>query len=468
MTLRAGKGRRGGDLREVQTGPPTWATGRRRALAWVLVGAIALTGCRLPAAPVVEPTPPALQPGAPAEPALATAEPVAATAEPAAATAEPAAATAGPVATTAEPAPATARPVATYPPLRELAGRHGLLIGAAVAPEPLRRETRYAEVLAREFNLVTTENALKFGPVHPARDRYAFDDADAIVAFATAHGMQVRGHTLVWHEQVPPWIEQAAADGTFDQAAWEEVLREHILTVVGRYRGRIQIWDVVNEAIGQGGPHGLRRTLWLDGVGEDYIDKAFRWAHEADPDALLFYNDYGAEDMGPKSRNVYELVAGMVERGVPIHGVGLQMHLRLGGAPDSDAVRQNIERLGELGLEVHITELDVRLPAGAQATLLARQAALYGDLLEVCLQAKACTAFIMWGFTDAHSWVPHFFPGEGDALIFDTSYAPKPAYETLRDRLMLFPPTSRRFCVPDDQGGRCPGECAGANPVPNG
>jgi endo-1,4-beta-xylanase len=144
--------------------------------------------------------------------------------------------------------------------------------------------------------------------------------------------------------------------------------------------------------------------------------------------------------MGPKSRSVYELVAGMVERGVPIHGVGLQMHVKLGAAPDVGAVLRNMQRLGDLGLQVHVTELDVRVPAGAQAPLLERQATVYADLLGVCLQVEACTAFTLWGFTDAHSWIPDFFPGEGDALIFDAGYVPKPSYYTLQQVLSRHPP----------------------------
>jgi endo-1,4-beta-xylanase len=391
----------------------------RQALASTLLIAMVTASCLSPSASV----PAGATPAAPAE-----------VRQPASPTQKPATAAAAPTDPAPEPTPVI------LPPLRDLAEQQGLLIGAAVSAGPLRGEPVYGQVLGREFNLVTTENALKFGPVHPSRDRYDFRDADAIVAFAEAHGMQVRGHTLVWHEQVPAWIESAAGSDAFDEAEWEAVLEDHIKAVVGRYRGRIQIWDVVNEAIGGGGAEPLRRTLWLDGVGADYIDKAFRWAHEADPDALLFYNDYGAEDMGPKSRSVYELVAGMVERGVPIHGVGLQMHVKLGAAPDVAAVLRNMQRLGDLGLQVHVTELDVRVPAGAQAPLLERQATVYADLLGVCLQVDACTAFILWGFTDAHSWIPDFFAGEGDALIFDTGYVPKPAYHALQQVLSGHPP----------------------------
>lgn len=345
--------------------------------------------------------------------------------------------------------------VPTEPPLRALATAQGVAIGAAVNPVPLRCTETYGHVLGREFNILTTENALKFGPVHPEPDRYDFADADAIVDFAGAHAMQVRGHALVWHQAVPAWIETA----TFDQPAWEAVLQEHITTVVGRYKGRVQVWDVVNEAIGESGTGELRQTLWLAGVGPDYIDKAFRWAHEADPDALLFYNDYGAEGMGGKSQQVYDLVAGMVERGVPIHGVGLQMHLAFGVVPDLEDVRANMERLGALGLQVHITELDVRLPADPWSGLYERQVEIYRDLMDVCLSVDACTAYVMWGFTDRYSWIPAFYPGMGEALIFDADYRPKLAYEALWE--VLAPVDSRgpsdppRALGPADFGAEC-------------
>jgi endo-1,4-beta-xylanase len=319
----------------------------------------------------------------------------------------------------------------TDPPLRELAAARGLYVGAAVSPRPLRCEDAYGQVLGHELNALTTENALKFGPVHPEPERYSFEDADLIVDFAEEHDMLVRGHTLVWHNAVPEWISTAE----FTPEVWNDVLHDHIATVVGRYQGRVHVWDVVNEAIGDGGPGDLRDTLWVRGVGPDYIDKAFRWAHEADPDALLFYNDYGAEGMGGKSQQVYDLVAGMLERGVPIHGVGLQMHLTLGEIPDPDQVRANIERLGALGLQVHITEMDLRLPTDPSPRLYERQAEVYRELSTVCLEAENCTAFVMWGFTDRYSWIPQFFPGMGEGLIFDDRYRRKPAYEALREAL---------------------------------
>jgi len=178
----------------------------------------------------------------------------------------------------------------TSPPalsLRTFAQAHGLQIGAAVAARPLQSEALYAQTLAREFSVVTPEDAMKFGPLYPDRDRYDFSDADTIVDFAEAHGMQVRGHTLVWHGQLPCWLTEE----NWRRNELSEILRQHIMTVVGHYRGRVVVWDVVNEAIADDGS--LRDTIWLQKIGPEYIEMAFRWAHEADSGTRLFYNDYG-------------------------------------------------------------------------------------------------------------------------------------------------------------------------------
>jgi endo-1,4-beta-xylanase len=315
----------------------------------------------------------------------------------------------------------------TQIPLRELAKEHGLQIGAAASANSLRNDPLYGEVLAHEFNLLTTENELKFGPVHPQPDTYSFADADTIIDFAQKHGMAVRGHVLVWHQQTPAWLDA----GVWTESTLTQILQEHIQTVVGRYQGRIQYWDVVNEAIDDTGE--MRETLWYRLLGQDYLDLAFQWTHESDPQAQLFYNDYNTEGMNTKSDRVYTLVKGMLERDVPIHGVGLQMHIPVDKVPAG--LQANIQRLADLGLEVHITELDVRIPGELTLEKLNRQAETYRQVLEACLAVEKCTAFITWGFTDRYSWVPGFFAGWGSALLFDSHYRPKPAYEALMEAL---------------------------------
>lgn len=315
------------------------------------------------------------------------------------------------------------------PSLRSLAQARGLAIGAAVAAGPLRGEQAYADALSHEFNILTTENAMKFEPIHPQRDLYNFGDADAIVEFAQMHDMLVHGHTLVWHQQQPSWIN--AGEWTRDELM--EVLREHIMTVVGRYKGRVAVWDVVNEGLADSG--NLRQTIWYRVIGPDYIDLAFQWAHEADPDALLIYNDYGVRDINRKSDGMYELVKGMVERGVPIHGVGFQMHLSAGSIAREKSTLENMQRFADLGLDVHITELDARIQGDPTTSNLTSQAKTYREVMQACLAADNCAAFIMWGFTDRHSWIPAWKPGFGHALIFDDLYQPKPAYNALQEAL---------------------------------
>jgi endo-1,4-beta-xylanase len=334
-----------------------------------------------------------------------------------------------PPTTTSTPTP-TATPTFMHPlPLRHFAQVRGIQIGAAVAVEPLQSEALYAETLGREFSMLTPENVMKFGPLRPSRDHYGFDKADAIVDFAEKHAMQVRGHVLVWHQQLPSWL----TEGNWTPGELTEILREHITTVVGRYRGRIVAWDVVNEAVAENGS--LVDTIWSRGIGSQYIDMAFRWAHEADPDALLFYNDYNAEGLCDKSDAIYELVQDLVQRGVPIHGVGLQMHVSVDWYPEWQDVVTNMDRLSALGLDVHITEMDVRIKDPATEEELAKQARVYRDMLRACLSAQNCKALALWGFTDRHSWIPHFIEGWDAALIFDESYRPKPAYYALLDEL---------------------------------
>ena len=314
--------------------------------------------------------------------------------------------------------------------LRSLAKARGRLIGAAVAVGPLRSEALYGQTLGREFSMLTPENAMKFGPLHPEPDHYNFRDADDIVAFAKANAMQVRAQPLVWHVELPRWL----TEGSFSRDALISILRQHIRTVAGRYRGQVDSWDAVNEAVDEDGS--LRDTIWLKRIGPDYLDLAFRWAHETDPDARLFYNDFGGEGLGRKSDAIYALVQGLQKRGVPIHGVGLQLHVSLDSLPPLRDVAANMNRLAALGLEVHITELDVRIKGPATEEKLAAQARIYRDLLGVCLSAQNCKAFMLWGFTDRHSWIPQFFSGSGAALIFDESYRLKPAYHALVDVLM--------------------------------
>ena len=321
--------------------------------------------------------------------------------------------------------------VAPAPLLRSLAATRGFRIGTAVSYEYLRADSTYRDLVAREFNLLTTENDLKFGPVHPELERYDFEAGDALIEYAKDNDMAVRGHTLVWDWQNPSWL----MEGNYSRDELINSLREHIYTVVGRYQGQISAWDVVNEALDPQG--NLQDTFWLRGIGPDYIALAFQWTHEADPEAKLFYNDQAAEAMNAKSEAVYRLVRDLRDSGIPIDGVGLQMHVALNAVPPPGEVATNMARLGELGLEVAITEMDVRLGPEITPEKLQRQADIYRELLSVCLQAENCNTLVVWGATDAYSWLPELTGMPDAGVLFDLQYQPKPALKALVETLEL-------------------------------
>lgn len=312
------------------------------------------------------------------------------------------------------------------PALRALAAPRQLLVGAAVTDEPLRDDPRYARTLAREYNAATPENAMKWDTIHPEQDRYDFKPADAIVRFARAHDMAVRGHTLVWYRQVPSWV----TDRSWTRPELEQVLHDHIRRVVGHYRGQVSQWDVVNEAVDSEG--NLRDSVWMRVIGPEYIDLAFTWAHEADPEAKLYYNDYDLEFPGPKARAVNTLVRGLQARDVPIDGVGIQAHELTVRRPSRTEMESALQDYADLGLDVAITELDVGIYLPSSAKKLGEQADVYADALDACLAVSRCRTFVTWGFTDKYSWIPSEIPGFGDALPFDAEYEPKPAVTALR------------------------------------
>jgi endo-1,4-beta-xylanase len=325
--------------------------------------------------------------------------------------------------------------VAEAQTLRDAADARGLRIGAAVNMSPFRNEAAYTQTLGREFNMLVAENAMKFDAMHPAQNTYNFTDADALVAYAEANNMTVRGHTLVWHSQIPGWL----TGGNFTRDQVIAIMRDHIMTVVGRYRGRILAWDVVNEAVSDNNGQMRTDSFWHQRIGPEYIAMAFQFAREADPNAILYYNDYSAEGSGAKSDAVFNLVSGLVSQGVPIDGVGWQMH-QINPFRIQQAHRTNAQRLGSLGLEVSITEMDVRISLPTTAQELSEQALAYRDLVEFCLAQPNVKTLVTWGFTDKYSWIPGFFSGFGDALIFDMNYQPKPAYTSMLSALGAPPP----------------------------
>ncbi|MFI7449098.1 endo-1,4-beta-xylanase [Nonomuraea sp. NPDC049714] len=312
--------------------------------------------------------------------------------------------------------------------LRDLARKLHISIGSAVDVAALRAEPDYQARLNREFDHITAENAMKWESVEPERGVYAWEDADEVVRNARRHGQQVRGHTLVWHNQLPAWLTGGVEDGTIDATELRKILRDHVTTQVRRYKGKIRAWDVVNEALNEDGT--MRQSIWLTHLGPGYIADAFRWARRADPRAKLYLNDYNVEWNAPKIEGTLNLIKELRAQRVPIDGMGFQGHLGIQYDYPGDWANV-MRRFADLGLEIAVTELDVRMVLPVTPEKLATQAEYYGRALSDCLSVRACREFTVWGFTDRHSWVPGWFDGEGSACLLDENLAPKPAYDTL-------------------------------------
>ncbi|MFG3497419.1 endo-1,4-beta-xylanase [Streptomyces sp. NPDC047886] len=320
---------------------------------------------------------------------------------------------------------ASAAAAAADPVLRDLAAAKGVYYGTAVTASQLTGT--YAAVTAGQFDSITPGNEMKWGSVEPVRGDFRWSGADAVVDFAERHGQKVRGHTLVWHSQLPGWVE----NGTWTADALRTVVNDHIATEAGRYKGRIDHWDVVNEAFNEDGTR--RQSVFQRVLGDGYIADAFRAARAADPAAKLYLNDYNVEGINAKSDGMYNLVRSLKAQGVPIDGVGLQAHLIVGQVPST--LRANIQRFADLGVDVAITELDIRMPLPATDAKLSRQKADYKAVTEACLAVARCAGVTVWGFTDSDSWIPDFFPGEGAATPYDENYQPKPAYYGIAEAL---------------------------------
>ncbi|KAB1914161.1 endo-1,4-beta-xylanase [Micromonospora sp. AMSO31t] len=347
--------------------------------------------------------------------------------------------------------------------LRNLALRHGLAIGTAVDMAALDdpADPRYRQLAASEFSTVTAENVMKWESLEPTRGTYNWAPADRLLAFAKQNNQRVRGHVLVWHNQLPGWLTAGVADGSISDTELRDILRRHITAVVTHFKGRIWQWDVVNEAVSD--PWDTPSTLhykgfWAQHLGPGYIADAFRWARAADPHALLFYNDYNIEAFGSrdpandKTQFVYDMAKSLLAQRVPIDGIGSQGHLGTQyGNFDTLQVAEALRRFAGLGLATAFTEVDVRsqLTEGVQAgdsneinPRLQASAANFSVLLQACLAERRCLSFTVWGFTDKHSWVPGWFsdPPEGLATIYDENYQPKRAYQLMKADLIYSGP----------------------------
>jgi endo-1,4-beta-xylanase len=340
--------------------------------------------------------------------------------------------------------------------LRALGAQVQLRIGTAAIPNDLSDPT-LSQITSEQFSVLTPGNEMKWQVVEPTQGNFNWTGADNLVNFAEEHRERVRGHTLVWHNQLPNWLTQGVTNGTISDSQLRDLLHQHITTEVSRYRGRIWQWDVLNEMLTDSNPSQINpNDFWISHLGPGIIADAFRWAHAADPDALLCYNDYniaGEDGSNAKFDAAFTMVENLRTQKVPIDGVGDQGHLDLQFGFNPILMTQDLQSYASLGLKVAITEADVRTfvettdsdqtpivsPTDPTPSHTANPAGAdwYIGMLQSCLAVKACISFTVWGFADAESWIPGTFKGEGDADLYDVNLNPKPQYTALQQTLSL-------------------------------
>jgi endo-1,4-beta-xylanase len=314
-------------------------------------------------------------------------------------------------------------------------------VGVAVSPQALQGAE--GELILKHFSSMTPENAMKMGPIHPEENRYYWDDADNIIDFAQKHNLKVRGHALCWHEQTPAWMFIDAKGDTVSKAILLQRLKDHITTVVSRYRGKVYAWDVVNEAIADDPKQLLRKSPWYRICGEDFIIKAFEYAHAADPAAQLFYNDYNTERPEKRDR-IYTLLKKIVDANVPIHGVGLQGHWSI-FEPTETELRSTLDKFSSLKLKVQITELDISIYKWEKfqrdkrqgesdvftSELESKQLEQYKMVFKIFREYKnVITGVTFWNISDKYTWLD-YYPVNGRKnypLLFGVDLKPKRAY----------------------------------------
>ena len=351
--------------------------------------------------------------------------------------------------TTAGLALTSAPALAQETSLGALAAARGILFGLMVTREHVEASPKLVDIVASQSRIIVPGNELKWSRVQPGRDKFDFANADFLMEFAANHKLRTRGHTLLWHEALPDWV-----DGSLHAPQMTALLWNHIHTVAGRYSGRMHSWDVVNEAIepGRGGPNGMRVTPFLQSLGPAYVELAFRMAAEADPKALLTLNDYNLEMDTPfqaqRRAAMLDLLNRLVQRGVPIHALGIQGHLMPNDALFSpDVFAGFLRSVASLGLQIFITELDLidRLLPADIATRDRQSAAMLRDYMTVALAEPAVRLVTTWGIGDANTWVndnPLFqrkdgLPARPD--LYDAEFRPKPMYDALADAFRAAP-----------------------------
>lgn len=303
-------------------------------------------------------------------------------------------------------------------------------MGGSVNYDYLNVNVDYTKLCDTEFVSITPENHMKMGWLQPVRNRFDFTKADAIVKFATDRGIRVHGHTLVWHQTLPTWVKQFSGD----QQAWEQILKEHIQTVVKHYKGKVASWDVVNEAFEDNGT--LRKSVWSDNI-PDYIAKSFQWAREADPDVLLFYSDYGQDRNTPlKSEAILAMITDLKKRNIPIDGYGLQSHLSTINSTNERIIK-SIQDAAATGLKVHLSELDVSVNSNNVSTftyndaIKAKQTEMYKVVFETyrSIPTNQQYGITCWNVGDKDTWLRTSFNRPLEyPLLFDDNYKRKEVY----------------------------------------
>jgi len=314
--------------------------------------------------------------------------------------------------------------------IRSLATERGRYVGSILNSEWFSGTavSTYEPIHKAQFNVVVAENEMKFDALEPSQNTFNWTNADKLVAYAQANNMRIRGHALAWHSQVPAWV----TNGSWTRATLLAVLKNHITSVVTRYKGKVQEWDVVNEAID--GAAWRTGSIWYSTIGADFIDSAFVWAHAADPSADLYYNDYSLEwgvGSGTKAGFLLAQCKKWKTNGIPITGVGSQTHIANTHTGTPANLKLLVDSLKSLGLTAAITELDIGFATGTTPTAadLAAQGHLYAQFMDLFLTSANMKTFIMWGFTDKYSWLSSQNKAYG--LIYDASLVKKPAYDSL-------------------------------------
>lgn len=334
----------------------------------------------------------------------------------------------------------TRTPELPKPPLKELAAQQGVALGNFAIHNHLK-DKPYTNILSSQFDFVLADNTPNWyftdGGLRPSKATYNWKQMDEVLNYAKTNNMPVEAHHYVWGEEkwLPDWLK----DGHFSSAELMDILRDHIMTVGQHYSGQIAQWTVVNEAFTRQQHLFDLNDWWADNMGgQAYIDSSFRWAREADPKSKLILNDFNNESINDTSNAMYDYVKGALSRGVPIDGIGMQMHLDGGHPPTKDEVKSNMKRFADLGVGIYVTEFDVNMnDVKANANDKNKiQENIYYEMMRACIESKVCHSFAYLGITDEETWYNHIGLKDPRPLMFDEKYRPKPAYYGTRTALL--------------------------------